>query len=249
MKINTSVLTAVITSSIALTCAPKGHASPYESRIAGPTVELNQCQKKFGKSGNKNYVFGYLPLKGDYFYGEVTIGSAQQKDEYEVETLFKGGSFHYHQAIPYKNMDLTLDTNPDSVPASGCVDCENTFGRAAEVVQFNWKGSDTVVASTSWALWYKSFDSFDCYLGADNGSANIVLMCKLSDFFTAEELYGYDIVIYDQIRSLTDIAGFVAEVCDSLGEKAERGKPELCRDNFQAIHQGMYPLFTNVTAH
>ena len=249
MKINKPFLAAFITSSLAMVGVPESHSSPNESRIAGPMVDLNQCQKRFGTSGNKSHVFGYLPLKGDYFYGDVTIGSPQQKDEYQVNTLFKGGSFHYHQAIPPKKMDLTLDADPAKVPPSECSDYVNAYDHAMEVVQFNWKGSDSVVASTSWSLGSRSFVGFDCYLGADNGNANIVLMCKLPDFLTIEQLSADENLIYDQIRSLMGNAGFIAEVCDYLGDKAVKGKTELCRDNMQAIQQGMYPVFTNVTAH
>ena len=247
MKINKPLTLAIVASAFTLAQVPHGHASPYQSNVAGPMVKLDQCQKRFGTDGDKSHVFGYLPLKGDYFYGSVTIGSPETTGEYTVETPFKDGSFHYHQAIPYKNLELTLNTDPAQVPPSECSDYENANGQAIEVVQFDWKGDDRILASTSWFLWYRSFGVFDCYLGADNGEANIVLMCKLPDFLTIEQLASDSNQLYDQIRLLASNPGFVTEVCDYLGEKAIKGKPELCRQNIEDIQQGLYPVFTNVT--
>ena len=141
---------------------------------------LDQCVKRFGTAGSKTEVFGFLPFSGDYFFGNVVIGDPDpyKADDYVVKTRFTSGDFTYHQHLK-KDIHLDLDTDKNQRPSSGCVDYVNEANRGMEVVQLNWKGSSTIVASSSLSLRYHSFGPFSCYLGIDNGEWNIVLMCKL----------------------------------------------------------------------
>ena len=237
-----ATVSACVSSGLAGAAAIDGHS------------ELSQCQKRFGSAGSKTSVFGYLPLKGDYFHGSVSIGTAQVVDENMTRTLFTSGSFTYHQAKGHKTVPLVLDADPDNTPPSECVDYLNEFNKGIEAIQFNWKGSSSLIASTSWSLHYESQGSFSCYLGADNGSWNIVLMCQErtgESGVQRQMAYGYEVI--SELNALlfseqSDVTP--ASVCGVLKNgraNAPKGSYKACMENIMSLKAAQFDASFNAT--
>ncbi len=217
----------IATASFLASCA--SFASPVPENSQGSS--LNQCQKRFGSSGLHTYVFGFLPLQGDVFHGRVTIGERVQKDEVTAETPFTDGSLEYFFSRDAKVYDLTLMPNDKPEDASVCEDYESEAGSDMEVVQFNWNGKPPMNEITSWSLKYHSLGPLSCYIGAEPGDAEIVLMCKVHVGKTL--VYPYQ--IFDELKALFSKSEIVNTVCQSLGEEARRGTEEKCKRNIKNL--------------
>lgn len=200
---------------------------------------LDQCQQRFGSSGQDTYVFGFLPLQGDVFHGKVTIGERQQKDEVSALTPFTSGSLEYFLRKDLKTFDLKLQPVNRPQDVSACEDYVSEAGPNMEVVQLNWNGNPPMNAMTTWSLRYHSFGPLSCYLGAEPGNAEIVLMCKVHIGKTL--VYPYQLI--EELKTLFTDSKVVDAVCQSLGDEARSGTEAACRKNINGLKVlGLEPL-------
>lgn len=213
------------------------HGSVFAASVSKPSSELNQCQKRFGYSGNSREVFAFLPLQGDYYHGRVVIGSPDNLPGNDVLTPFNSGNITYHNTKLHQAYTLKIMAPSDSDPGSYCEDYENENNGYVEVIELAMSGSGNYVNTAGISLSHQSSGPVSCYFGADNGTNKIVMVCVYqSDSYqiqpdTKESLRQTLIELNSSALSYSQ-DGLFGVLCDNLvPETARAGTLEQCKSN------------------
>ena len=215
---------------IGLSCLLKPvFSAPISNNAGDSNPNLGQCQQQFGKAGTISKVIGILPIQGDFFHGTLTIGNPVLVNENAEYTPFTGANVNYYLKKEHKYYQLILESD------SFCEAYLSEGGTLDEVVQLNWGQKPPMNSLTAMMLQPAIFPRTGCYVGAESGNAEILLMCEYPDLTEGVSLTDSYYQTLNHLQVLFSDDQMIEKTCAQIPATAVKNSIDDCRTGLKAL--------------